>query len=120
GVDDNIGLVVTRTGEEVCSLFSLIVGCAQIRVAIAGVDFEATKPVDQPDIHHTRNCITAVNGRSAILQNVDVINQPEGKQIEVNGRSKREIAADVITGEAISRETASVLQHKRLLGEQTA
>src|SRR5437660_12843132 len=120
GVHDNIGLVITRASKQISQLFSLIVGCAEIRVAIAGVDFEATKPVDQPDIHHTCNCITAVNGRSAILQNVDVINQPEWKQIEVNCRSEREIAADVITGEAISRETASVLQHKRLLGEQTA
>src|SRR5437660_2033166 len=119
GVHDNIGLVITRASKQITHLFSLIVGCAKIRVAIAGVDFEATKLVDQPDIYHTRNCITAVNGRSAVFENVDMINQPEGKQIEINGRSKREIAADVITGKAISCEAKSVLQDEGFLGKPT-
>ena len=46
-VNNNVRLVVTGAGEQVCSLFTLIVGGAEIGVAIAGVNFEAAKPVDQ-------------------------------------------------------------------------
>src|SRR5438105_4047409 len=94
GVHDNIGLVITRASKQLSQLISLIVGCAQIGVAIAGINFEAAKLVNQPDINYASDCVTPVNGRSAVFENVDVINQPKRKQVEVNGRSKREIAAD--------------------------
>src|SRR2546430_11769859 len=78
-VNNNVCLVVTSAGEEVCPLFTLIIGGAEIGVAIAGVNFEAAKPVDQPNVNHTTDRVTAVNGGGAVLQNVDVINQPKGK-----------------------------------------
>ena len=83
-VNNNVGLVVTSASKEVCSLFTLIVRGAEIGVAIAGVNFEAAKLVDQPDVNHTTDRVTAVNGGSAVLQNVDVINQPKWKQVEVH------------------------------------
>ena len=78
-VNNNVCFVVTGAGEEVCPLFSLIVRSAEIGVAIASVNLEAPKPVDQPNVKHTTDRVTAVNGGSAVLQNVDVINEPKGK-----------------------------------------
>src|SRR5439155_26523547 len=69
-VNNNVRLVVTSAGEEVCPLFTLIVGGAEIGIAIAGVNFEAAKPVDQPNVKHTSDRVTAVNGRGAVRQNV--------------------------------------------------
>src|SRR4029453_13052097 len=108
-VNNNVCLVVTSAGEEVCPLFALIVGSAQIGVAIAGVNFEAAKSVDQPNVKHTTDRVTAVNGRSAVLQNVDVINQPKGKQVEVNCRMEKKVEVDFVTGKAGRCQTTSVL-----------
>ena len=48
-----------------------------------------------------------------------MINQPNRKQVEVHCRSKREIAADVVTGKAVSRDTPSILQDERFFGKKT-
>ena len=66
--------------------------------------------MDQPNVEHTRHCICSVNGGSAVLQDVDVVDQPERNCVEV----------DRITGKANWRETASVLQHQSFLGENAA
>ena len=76
--------------------------------------------MDQPDVKHTTNRVTAINSGSAVLQNVDVINQPKWKQVEVHCRTVKEIEADFITGKAVSRETSPVLQHKGFFGIKTA
>src|SRR5438874_6043699 len=119
-VNNNIRLVVTGAGKEVCSLFALIVGGAEIGVAVAGINFEAAKPVDQPNVKHTTDRVTAVNGGSTVLQNVDVINQPKWKQVEVHSTTEKRIEVVVIAGKTVRRETASVLQHKGFLGRKTA
>src|SRR5262245_29747603 len=67
GVHNNIRLVVSRAREEVCPLFTHVVSKAEIGVAIAGVNFEAAKSMNQPDVNHAIDGITAVNGGSAIL-----------------------------------------------------
>ena len=76
--------------------------------------------MDQPNVKHTTDRVTAINGRGAVLQNVDVINQPKGKQVEVHCTTEKRIEVVVITGKTISRETASVLQHKSFFGTKTA
>src|SRR5205823_11077169 len=118
-VNNNVRLVVTGAGKEVCSLFALIVRGAEIGVAVAGINFEAAKPVDQPNVKHTTDRVTAVNGRGAVLQNVDVINQSKWKQVEVHCTTEESIEVVVIAGKTIRRETASVLQHKSFFGSKT-
>src|SRR6202040_4205595 len=66
--------------------------------------------VDQPNVEHTANCVRSVNGGSAVLQDVDVVDQPEGNGIQI----------DRITGKANRRQTTSVLQDQRFFGENTA
>src|SRR5207247_11077983 len=77
--------------------------------AIAGVEREATEPADQPDVEHTGDRVRCVNGGSAILQNVDVVNQSERNRVQV----------DRIAGEANRRQTTSVLQDQSFFSEKT-
>src|SRR5436190_5105103 len=119
-VNNNVGLVVTSAGEEVCPLFTLIIGGAEIGVAIAGVNFEAAKLVNQPDINYASDCVTAINRGSAVLQNVDVINQPNGKYVEVECTTEKRIEADIKPGKTVRRETTSILQHEGFFGSKTA
>src|SRR2546422_4723128 len=79
-----------------------------------------TKSVDQPDVNYSSDRVTAVNGGSAVLQNVDVINQPNRKHVEVDCTTEKRIQADCITGKTVRRETPSVLQDKGFFGTYTA
>src|SRR5205823_13031476 len=90
--------------------FPRVIGKAEIGVAIAGVELQATEPVDQPDVEHTGDRVRSINGGSAILQDVDMVDQPEGNRVQV----------DRITGKANRRETTSVLQDQSLFSENTA
>src|SRR5437868_11173746 len=109
GVNYNVRFIVSSTGEEISPFFTRVIGKAEIGVAIAGVELEATEPVDQPNVEHTGDCVRSVNGGSAILQNVDVVNQSERNGVQV----------DRIAGEADRRETASVLQDQSFFSEKT-
>src|SRR5438309_2221922 len=71
-------------GEEICSFFTHVVGKAEIGVAIASVKLKPTKSVDQKDVDYTRHGVGAVNGGSPVLQDVDVINQPKRKHVEID------------------------------------
>ena len=110
GVNYNVRFIVSSTGEEISPFFTRVIGKAEIGVAIAGVDFEATEPVDQPNVEHTGDRVRSINGGSPILQDVDVVDQPERNGVEV----------DRITGKANRRETTSVLQDQRFFRENTA
>src|SRR2546428_4632047 len=78
------------------------------------------KSVNQPNVKHTSDCVTAVNGGSAVLQNVDVINQPNRKHVEVDCATEKRIELDCITGKTVRRETPSILQDKGFFGTYTA
>src|SRR5438270_8559502 len=67
GIYNNIGLVVSRPGEEVSPLFTHVIGKSEIVVAIAGVNFHAAKSVNQPNVKHTIDRVTSVDGGSAVL-----------------------------------------------------
>src|SRR6266478_6853230 len=113
GENYNVSLVIPSAGEEVSPFFTRIIGETKIGVAIAGVNFEPTEFVDQPDVKYACDRICAVNGRSAILQNVDVINQPERNRVQVNG------IIGNITAKRDRCQTTSVLQHQSFFGENT-
>src|SRR5207253_1424091 len=110
GIDNNVRFIVSSAGEEVSPFFARVIGKAEIGVAIAGVELEATEFVDQPNVEHTGDCVRSINGGSAVLQDVDVIDQPERNRVEV----------DRITGNAHWRQTASVLQDQSFFRENTA
>ena len=74
GIDHDVGLVVACARKQIGGFLTRVVGKAQIRVAIAGVNLQTTKPVDQENVHHTGHGVSAINGRGAVLQNIDVIN----------------------------------------------
>ena len=84
GIHHNVRLVVAGAGEEICSFFTHVVGKAEIGVAIASVKLKPTKSVDQKDVDYTRHGVGAVNGGSPVLQDVDVINQPKRKHVEID------------------------------------
>src|SRR5437868_12087552 len=110
GVNYNVRFIVSSTGEEISPFFTRVIGKAEIGVAVAGVELEATEPVDQPNVEHAGDCVRSINGGSAVLQDIDVINQPERNRVQV----------DRITGKADRRQTASVLQDESFFGEKTA
>jgi hypothetical protein len=66
--------------------------------------------VDQPNVEYTGDCVRSVNGGSAVLQDVDVVDQSKRNRVEV----------DRITGKANWGQTTSILQNQSFLGEDTA
>src|SRR5437879_12659407 len=78
------------------------------------------KSVNQPNVKHTSDRVSAVNGGSAVLQHVDVINQPNRKHVEVDCATEKGIELDCITGKTVRRETPSILQDKSFFGTKTA
>jgi hypothetical protein len=74
GIHNNVRLIVPSTGEQVRSFFTRVIGRAKIGVAIAGLNFDGSKLVDQPNVEHTGDRVRTVNSGSAILQDVDVVN----------------------------------------------
>src|SRR5205823_561635 len=110
GIYNNVRLIVPSTGEQIHSFFTRVIGRAKIGVAIAGINFEATKLVDQPNVEHTGDRVRTVNGGSAVLQDVDVVDQPKWNCVEV----------DCITGKANRGKPTPVLQDQSFLSEKTA
>src|SRR4029453_1014416 len=74
------------------------------------------KSVNQPNVKHTSDRVSAVNGGSAVQQNVYVINQPDRKHVEVDSATEKGIELDCITGKTVRRETPSILQNKGFFG----
>src|SRR5436190_23986688 len=78
------------------------------------------KSVNQPNVKHTSDRVSVVNGGSTVLQNVDVINQPNRKQVEVDCATEKGIELNCITGKTVRRETPSILQIKSFFGTKAA
>src|SRR6266480_208114 len=86
GNDHDIGLVISRPGNHPRLELACVIGGAQVGVANTVSNLQTTEFVFQKDVEHTSHRIAAINGRSAILQNVDVINHGEGNEIDVHAR----------------------------------
>src|SRR6266566_7714758 len=83
-VNHDVGLVVPSTCEQVAGFFTAIVGETKVRVAVAAVNLQTTKAVDQEHVDHARHSFGTVNRRSAILQDVDVVDQTKRETVEIN------------------------------------
>src|SRR5207244_10633099 len=75
---------------------------------------------NNPNATYTTVRVSSANDVTAVLQNVDVINQPKWKQVEVHRRIEKEIEVDCITRKTVRRQTTSVLQNKGFFGKHTA
>src|SRR5256714_5077288 len=83
GDHHDVGLVIARAGFQPRFPFTHIVGTAEVCIAVRATDFQATELVDQEEIDHTSDGICSVHRRSAILQDIDVIDHGEGNQLDV-------------------------------------
>src|SRR6266566_1770399 len=86
GNDHDIGLVISRSGNHPRLELACVIGCAQVRIANTASNLQTTEFVFQKDIEHACHRIAAINGRGAILQNVDVINHWERNEIDIHSR----------------------------------
>src|SRR5438067_7731232 len=86
GNDHDIGLLISRPGNQPRLELACVIGGTQVRITNAASNLQTTEFVFQKDIEHTSHRIAAINGRSAILQNVDVINDRKWNQIDVYPR----------------------------------
>ena len=77
GNDHNLGLIISRARFDPCLPLAHIVRRSQVSVPVTAPDLQSTELVDQKEVNHTGNRIGAIHSRSAILQNVDVINHRE-------------------------------------------
>src|SRR6516162_6946956 len=84
GNDQDIGLVISCTRLDPTFPLTHVVGCSQICVPVAASDLETTELVQQKDVDHAGDRIAAINCRSAVFQDVDVINHRERNEIDVH------------------------------------
>ena len=82
-------------------------------------DLEATKLVYQKDVDHTGHCVTAIDGRGAIFQDVDVINHRERNEIDVHAREAEAIAGNEIIAHPSYGNAFSIDQNQSFLRQQT-
>src|SRR5438552_11917148 len=86
GNDHDIGLLISRSGNHPRLELACVIGGAKVGVANTVSNLQTTEFVFQKDIEHTGDRIGAVNGRSAILENVDVIDHRKWNEIDVHAR----------------------------------
>ena len=115
--DHDIGLVVSHTGFEPALPLTCIVGGTHACVPIAASDLKPTELVQQKDVDHTSYCVAAINGRSAIFEDVDVINHR--KWNEVNVHSGGAWPATKNTAAPHHRGAFPIDQNESLLGQQS-
>src|SRR5437762_10526348 len=86
GNDHDIGLVISRPGNQPRLDLACVIGGAKVGIADTASDLQTTEFVFQKDVEHTGYRIAAINGRGAILQDVDMIDHRKWNQIDVHAR----------------------------------
>src|SRR5262249_28810238 len=81
---------------------------------------QRTKFVLKKDIEHTGHRIAAINGRGAILQDVDVINHWEGNEIDVHARDAGRGTCGNPAATTNYRSALSIDENESFFGQQTA
>src|SRR6266536_3693289 len=114
GNDHNVGLVITGAGFEPCFPLAHVVGRSQICVPVTTPDLQAAKFVDQKEVDHAGNRVGAIHSRGAILQDVDVIDHREGKEVNVHTLAGPGDAQRTV-GDAFAID-----QNQSLFGQQAA
>jgi hypothetical protein len=84
GNDHNVGLIITRAGFQPCLPLAHIIRRSEICVPVTAPDLEPAELVYQKEVDDAGNGVGAIHSRRAILQDVDVINHHEGKEIDIH------------------------------------
>src|SRR6266496_1733422 len=84
GNDHNVGLVIAGASFQPRLPLSHIVRRSEVCVPVTAPDLQATELVDQKEVDHAGNGIGAIHSRRAILQDVDVVNHHEGKEVDIH------------------------------------
>src|SRR5436190_11412353 len=117
GNDHDIGLVISRPGNHPCFRLACVIGGAQVRIANTASNLQTTEFVFQKDIEHTGHRIAAINGRGAILQDVDVINHWEGNEIDVHPRDAGRGTCGNPSATTDYRSTFSIDENQSFFGQ---
>src|SRR4029077_6097775 len=112
GDDHNIGLVFAGTGFQPCFPLAHLVGRSHVCVPITPSDLHPTEFVYQEKVNHTGYRVRAVDGRGAILQDVNMIDHREGNEVNVSPPAKPSVA------QGTKGDTLSIYQNQSLLGQQ--
>jgi hypothetical protein len=114
GNDDNIGLVIAGAGFQPYLPLAHVVGRSKVCVSVTAPDLNAVELVYQKEVDHTGYRVRTINGRSAILQDVDVIDHRERNKINVHA------SAEPGNAQRTRGDAFSINQNQSLLGQQTA
>ncbi len=119
GNDHDIRSIVSYPSFDPALPLTCVIGRAQICVPITPSKLQTTKLVYQKNVDDTRHRIGAINGRGAILQDVDMIDHREWNQVDVHATSSAGAASES-TSTPDYGSPFSVDQHQRFFGQQTA
>ena len=114
GNDHNVGLVISRASFQPRLPLAHFIRRSQVRVPVTAPDLQAAKLVDQKEVDHAGHRIGAVHSRGPILQDVDVINHHEGKEVNVHTLAGPGDAQRTV-GDAFAID-----QNQSLFGQETA
>src|SRR5215467_4349194 len=73
GNDNDIGFVVACAGLDPCFPLTHVIGSAEICVPVSTSDFQTPEFVNQKEVNHAGDRVRPVHSRSAILEDVHVI-----------------------------------------------
>src|SRR6266516_8224468 len=80
---NDVSLVVAGAGLDPCVPLTHLIGRSQIGVAVLRSYFQTTELVKQEEVDHARDSIRSVHSRSAILEDVHVIDHRKRYQVNV-------------------------------------
>src|SRR6266508_5567192 len=84
GNEHNVGLIISRAGFQPRLPLAHIVGRSQICVPVTSPYLQPTELVYQKEVDHAGDRVGSIHIRRAILQDVDVINHHEGKEVDIH------------------------------------
>src|SRR6266566_3812664 len=114
GNDNNVGIIITRSGFQPRLPLSHIIRRSEVCVPVTTPDLQTTEFVDQKEVDHAGNGVGAIHSRRAILQDVDVINHHEGKEVDIRS------LAGPGDAQRTKGDTFSIDQHQGFLAQQAA
>src|SRR5439155_11118519 len=114
GNGHNVRLVISRAGFNPCLPLAHVVGGSQVCVPVTAPDLQTTEFVDQKEVDHASNGVGAIYSRRAILQDVDVVNHYEGKEVDIHS------LAGPGDAQRTKGNTFPIDKHQGFLGQEAA
>src|SRR6476660_7847533 len=114
GNDHNVGLVIAGASFQPRLPLSHIVRRSKVCVPVTASNLQAAEFVDQKEVDHAGNRVGAIYSRRAILQDVDVIDHHEGKEVDIHS------LAGPGDAQRTKGDTFSIDKHQGFLGQEAA